>query len=139
MKFLKGEVLLGFFFNTKRNKSSKVHALLLHGKSLPHQGKSVYTWFLGKIDCKSTFLVGTWSLEGNEHHIPGINIADVYVKIFTEYPYLQWTFCSHNLISSLHHLLIWVPVAAVLNRRDSIERPVMKILRKTYDVPEEVQ
>ena len=83
--------------------------------------------------------MGTWSLEGNEHHIPGINIADVYVKIFTEYPYLQWTFCSHNLISSLHHLLIWVPVAAVLNRRDSIERPVMKILRKTYDVPEEVQ
>lgn len=61
----------------------------------------------------------------------------MYVKIFTEYPYLQWTFCFHNLISSFHHLLIWVPVAAVMNQKDRIDKPVLKILREIHDVPEE--
>jgi len=32
-----------------------------------------------------------------------------------------------------------VPVAAVLNQRDKIGRPVLKILREIHDVPEEVQ
>ena len=42
----------------------------------------------------------------------------MYIKVFTKYPYLKWAFHSHNPISSLYHLLIWMPVAMVQNQRN---------------------
>lgn len=62
----------------------------------------------------------------------------MYVKIFTKYPYLKWAFHFHNPISSLYHLLIWMPG----NGADSKEwddSPLIKYLREIYGIPEKDQ